>query len=370
MTVSTVERQAEHLDAALVAIEQRQLSGECTELDAAKAAALMTGYSEKWGQVPLQVLSVDEVFRLPIVNPETGRSSRTYTQGGKFDGTAMLAGRTYLVEHKTCNEEIADPAAPYWRRLAIDSQVSMYALANWQDGRKIDGTMYDVIRKPTIRPKRIPNAEQKILREQGVYCGLSVLTEEITRCEAEAWTETPRLYGLRLLAEIRSDTNRYFQRRTVPRLDGEILEFAGEMWDVAQDIRQTQLKDRHYRNSGACMNFGRPCDFLGICSGYDTPDSDKWTRREQPHPEVDLSADVLTFSRIRCYQTCRRMHHYRYDLRLERVDEESAEALRFGQLLHEALAALFLAMKEEKDGYCNSEPAVSEAASSTQTYAF
>src|SRR5437867_1704904 len=103
-----------------------------------------------------------------------------------------------------------------------------------------------------------------------------------------------------------------------------------------------------HRNSGACMMWGRPCEYLGLCSGYDTPDSDKWRTRDSAHPEVDLPADVLTHSRIRCYQTCKRMHHYRYDLRLERPDDETAESLVFGQLLHRALESYYNALRKEQ----------------------
>ena len=312
-----------------------------------KVRALLTGYHERWKAADLQVLTVEEVFQLPIVNPDTARSSRTFTQGGRFDLTVHYDRRDWLMEHKTCSEDIADPSAPYWKRLAIDSQVSMYALANWQDGRKLDGTIYDVIRKPTIRPKQIPKAEQKLLVE-GKYCGFDVTAGDLDDAIQNEFRETPRLYGCRLLRDTLDEPQKYFQRRPVPRLDSEILEWAGELWQVAQDMRQTELDGHHYRNSGACMNYGRPCDFLGICSGYDTPESDKWKQREQAHPEVNLPNDVLTHSRIRCYQTCKRLHHLKYNLRLERADDETAEALVFGQLLHKALEAYYLALKESQ----------------------
>jgi hypothetical protein len=355
----------------LLAIDEAINSADCDPLAAAKVRALLYGYHDHWQSSQFEVVAVEETFQLPIVNPETGRASRTFTQGGRFDLRVNFDAKHWMVEHKSCNEEIADPSAPYWRRLAIDSQVSMYALANWQNGSKLDGTIYDVIRKPTIRPKQITKADTKTMVEAGTYCGFNVTHAEIAASAAIDYSETPGLYGLRLYRDCLDNPTKYYQRRPVPRLDNEILEWSGELWQVAQDIRQTQLSGGHYRNSGACMNFGRPCDFLGICSGYDTPDSDKWRQRESAHPEVALDTDTITHSRIRCYQTCKRMHHYKYDLKLERVDDESAEALVFGQLLHKALEGYFLFLKETQDEYRNScSAAAIEVASGQKALAF
>jgi hypothetical protein len=215
---------SEALAATVMAIDEYEAAGECDPLAAWKVRALVTGYHNYWKSAPMRVVAGEQVFSLPIINPETGRASRTFTQGGRFDLIVEFDQKTWMVEHKTCSEEIADPQAPYWRRLAIDSQVSMYALANWQGGRKLDGTIYDVIRKPTIRPKQITKADQKVIVERFQYCGCSVSSEDTLAAEANQWQETPKLYGLRLLRDTLDDPTKYFQRRPIPRLDGEILE--------------------------------------------------------------------------------------------------------------------------------------------------
>lgn len=348
----------ECLQATIEAIECLTKLGEADPLAAAKVIALMTGYHHalRYEHEMWQIISAEETYALPIVNPESGRTSRTFSQGGRFDLIVRKqnSDELMLVEHKSASEEIADPAAPYWKRLAIDSQVSAYALANWQLGRKVTGTLYDVIRKPTIRPKQIAKADVAKLMSERRYCGFDVSDEEIAEAAANDYRETPRLYGLRLLRDIFDEPAKYFQRRSVPRLDGDMLEFAGELWTVARDIRETQKTAAHYRNSGACMNFGRACEYLPLCCGDDTPDSDRWQVRRSAHPEVALDGDTLTHSRIRCYQTCRRKHFYRYELRLERRDDEEAEALVFGRLLHEALRIYFTSQQENQHGYCQS----------------
>src|SRR3990172_5571427 len=120
---------------------------------------MIAGYDAKYRESLYRPLSVEEVFHVPIINPETGAASRTFTHAGKYDGVVECQGREYLLEHKTTSEDIEDPAGSYWRRLVIDSQVSAYVLANWQDARKLAGTVYDVVRKVTLRPKAITKAD-------------------------------------------------------------------------------------------------------------------------------------------------------------------------------------------------------------------
>lgn len=331
----------------------------------AKARALMRGYEARWAGNEWSHISTEEMFQLPIVNPETGASSRTFTHAGKYDGTILSRReQPWLLEHKTTSEDIEDPNATYWRRLAIDSQVSGYVLANWQDGRKLEGTLYDVIRKPGIRPKKIPKADATHITSSGRYHGFEVPTS-IRYCVASGQeSECDKLFEMRMAREVIDEPNRYYQRRPIPRLDDDLLEYAGELWDVAQTIMDARRTNRHYRNSAACVTFNTPCEFLSICSGHDSTDSDRWRKAESVHDELSLNNDgrsVLTNSRIKCFQTCRRKHYLRYELGLRRVDSEDREVLVFGALLHLGLAAWWSCQKETEHGYDN---AASEAARS------
>ena len=155
------------------------------------------------------------------------------------------------------------------------------------------------------------------------------------------------MYEARLIHDCTIERpERYFQRRSVPRLDSELLEYARELWEHGQEILHARNTQRHARNSGACMLYGSPCKFLGICSGRDNPESDKWRRKEQMHrelPELEGDGrDVITNSRVRCFQTCRRKHFYQYELGIERADEEEKEALVFGSVWHQAMEAWWL----------------------------
>ncbi len=345
------------LQAALTAIDQH--ANPETPVLTAMARGLMVGYDHRWSGQRWETVSVESEYRLPIVNPETGRTSRTFDQAGKTDGIVRFDGKTFLMEHKTAGEDIEDPAAPYWRRLEIDAQVSGYVLANWQMGLKLDGTLYDVVRKPGIRPKKIAKAERTRCLTVGTYCGFGITATDklyLAQCEEE----NERLFELRLIAELAENPNRYFARKTIYRMDAQILEHANELWDVADEIRLARLTDKHYRNTGSCVQWNRPCEYLGICSGHDTPESDRWQRKEKMHVELETvdgdGRGTLTNSRIQTFKTCRRKHFYRFELGIVRADKEEAEALYFGQLFHLGLAAWWSAHKpllEANDGNCN-----------------
>ena len=50
----------------------------------AKEAAMLTGYAARWG-TPTGVIAVEQMFKIPLINPDTGGVSRTYTLGGQVD---------------------------------------------------------------------------------------------------------------------------------------------------------------------------------------------------------------------------------------------------------------------------------------------
>lgn len=332
--------QLSRLDCANAVIEE----SNADPLLAAKVRGLMVGYDAKWANQQWNVVSVEEQFLLPIVNPESLRQSRTYKHAGKVDGIIELNDRTYLLEHKTCSEDITRPDAPYWRRLTIDAQVSGYVLAYWQMGRKLDGTMYDVIRKPGIRPKQLTKAEMTSALMHDTHYGQPVSREDKRRLISDN-IESPAMFSARLAADTLERPDWYFQRRSVPRLDQELADYSLELWETADEIRLAKASGRHFRNPGACMNYGTPCKFLGICSGHEDIDGGRWGRKTNVHSELNLNGnglDVLTNTSMQMFKTCRRKFHYEYELGLQREDAEDSEALVFGDLMHRALAAWWL----------------------------
>lgn len=329
-------------------------SDESKALVAAKCIGLMAGYHARWADAPFRIDAVESVVASDLYNPETQRSSRTFSVAGKIDvhATEIATGRHVIFDHKTTSQDITDPNGPYWRQLIIEGQVSHYILLEFLNGNKIDYALWDVLRKPGISPKLLNKTDRLSIAACKTYFRSREFNFDAF---AASERETPEMFALRLAHDCTTERpDWYFQRRQVPRLDSEIHEYAGELWDHSQDLIVARRTARWPRNSGACMSYNSPCKFLGICSGYDTADSENWTRKPWVHPELPVlngdGKDILTNSRIRTFQTCRRKHQLQYELGIERIDEEEREALFFGSLFHSALEAYFLALKSHQEG--------------------
>lgn len=248
--------------------------------------AMLSGYFWRWSNMPIEWIASEQRVDMPLINPATGAASRIFTVAGILDGIARLPdGRIVVVEHKTTGDGL-DVDSDYWKRLRIDSQISIYWLAAKAMGHKIAAVLYDVIRKPTIRPKKLTKAERaKVQADNGAYCGRDGLCDPADVPERE----TPGMYGARLLRDIAERPDFYYARREFPRLESDLDEARCELWQMAKLIRDCQRLRRWPRNTGACVGFGRCC-YFDLCTGHYDPESgevpDGFVRVANVHPEL------------------------------------------------------------------------------------
>lgn len=333
-------------------------------LHMAKCYGLLRGYDARWSDVRFRVLAVETLVTSDLWNPATDCRSRSFTLAGLLDVRAIYEqdDKLVIVDHKTCSEDISDPNAAYWRQLIVENQPRHYELLEWLNGRRADYALWDVVRKPSISPKKLTASEAKAAVATRIYFSHRLTDDDVMAVNADG-RETLRMYSSRLAHDCTVERpSWYFQRRPIALLESDLLEHAGDVWAHGQDILTARRTNRWLRNPGACMMFGSPCKFLGICSGYDTPESGNWKRREWLHPELpqfgEDSREVLTNSRIKSFLTCRRKHYYEFELGLERVEAEDSEALYFGWLWHKVQEAWWGAqIREEEDGNTISSPA-------------
>jgi hypothetical protein len=344
------------LEAALEAIAQAAGRSAGAEVLAAQAWGLMIGYHARWAGSGWKAVAVEAAFQLPIVNPATGRRSRTFTQAGRCEGVVSRGGDEFLLESKTAGEDIDRPDAPFWRPLAVDTRTGTYALARRQLGRPVAGVLYDVLRRPHVRPRVIPKGTPKRterenvgtrfeLQRRNTYFGWPVDQREQEAVLQGDGRETAGLYGIRIASDTLRRPDWCFQRRVLRGNAKQLARCARELWETAVEIRLAWRAGRHYANSQACMAYHTPCPYLPICSGRDTPHSDRWHTAQSIHPELagqlgDVDErEVLTPSRIQCFNLCRRRHYFRYQLGIVPVGQPASEALRLGRLIRQALAA-------------------------------
>ena len=259
-------------------------------------ATLIAGYAWRYGNDDLEYVEIEEPWAMPLVNPDTGRASRTWGLAGKRDGIATNgAGRTFVVEHKTCSEDLG-PDSDYWLRLRNDQQISLYVLAALHQGLAVEGVIYDVIRKPTIRPRQIPLLDDdgfKVVFDDDTAERILLKSGKPRQSAGEGMTlqarvETPEEYGARLLADIEERPDFYYARREVPRLDDDLETCALECWQQAKMLTDCQRHGRWFRSVG--RNTCSFCDYAAICLQSLTVDPDSppagFEIIVDPHPEL------------------------------------------------------------------------------------
>jgi len=193
------------------------------------------------------------------------------TLRGKVDAVLRDAhGRRGILEYKTTSESIAG-AAPYWRRLGLDAQIGIYGLAF----DRPDFILYDVVAKPSTKPKAILKKELARMRREverkgsATYYGIAFAGDSPdTEAALDRGEESLAMYGARLRSSIADDPGRHFGRREVPRTaaDYEALER-----DVDSQVallggleRGDSFYDYH-RNPDACHALGT-CPFFNLCT--------------------------------------------------------------------------------------------------------
>lgn len=245
----------------------------------ALVAAMFNGHIAYWANDPTKHVEAEKEFSVPLVNPETGMPSRTFLLGGKIDRLVEKPGpRLVLREYKTTSKDFS-PGSPYWLRLSLDAQLSLYVIGSRGIGFDIDTIEYDVTLRPSFRPlKATPEDARKYTKDGRLYAN------------QRDKDETPEEFAARVAAAIAENPSRFFARVEIARTDADIEEFRHELWSQAKALREAQLSDRWFRNPEACVNSsGYVCEYLPICHLRDlsarTPEG--FRRVDDLHPELN-----------------------------------------------------------------------------------
>jgi hypothetical protein len=247
------------------------------EIDVATLAAMLAGYYARYAgeNEIIKSLFHEQEFRFPLVG------SRTFDVAGKIDGLGLTVfGDEALVEHKTTSEGI-EADSPYWNVLRFNSQIYQYVGASRVFGWNPTKIIYDVVKKPGIRPlSNVPTLDEAGLKIVLGADGARVFKKDGSPYQTankekgevvQGAPETPDQYGARLMADVTERPDYYFARRDVPILDGDIQEFEIQRLNVSRQIialratarRAVRPEHAFARNCGK-MTCG-VCDFSAFC---------------------------------------------------------------------------------------------------------
>lgn len=267
----------------------------------AVAHVLLEEYSKRYGADEMEVVAVEQFYAIPLVNPATRGTSRTFQLAGKLDAIVRKAGRVFIVEHKTTSEDLA-PDARYWAKLSMDGQVSGYYMGAQSLGWDADGCEYDAIRKPSMRPNQVA-----LVDDDGAKIVLDANGERVrtkdgkkwreTASTADGWTlqtrtETVDEFRARIRADIAADPDRHFRRHDVHRTDADLVEYLSDVWAVGREIADAQVSGRWPRNPRSCDVYSG-CPFFEVCSGRESIDNPHYFKRGPIHPELEGFAETL-----------------------------------------------------------------------------
>ena len=241
--------------------------------------ALYEGYLDRWERDDderFEKVAAEVYFEAPLMNPETGGISKTWVLAGKIDAIARekATGKLYIIEHKTTSQDIG-PGSDYWRRLAIDGQVSGYYVGAQANGYEVENCLYDVIRKPTIKPYKATPEDKRKYNKDG---SLSKTCRE--------FDETPEEWYHRLELDILQRPDYYYARVEVARSADDLTDYLFDMWAVGREIADAQRLGRFSRNPQNCQSYGK-CEFFDVCSGCaDIDDVTLFRNAEDPNEEL------------------------------------------------------------------------------------
>ncbi len=237
---NTVDRVYEE---ALQAISSAE---EYTDLavEMVKVKVLALEYLAKYGTEERREVTFD----LPLVNPETGMPSRTFTRGGKVDGMVTVGAHKARVIEDKLYQSIDKSLI---EALPLDEQIFEYVDALKAKGWDAD-VEYRITRFPGINPAKAKEFKTK----------------------ADQPAETEAEFAARLRLDIQSRPEFYFVSEVLLFDESMLARYRMERWDTAKDIMEARKTERWYRSTSRCKDFGG-CIFLPHCRGHD-PDFDMY----------------------------------------------------------------------------------------------
>ena len=206
----------------------------------ASLSALFDAYVEREPLKRYEIISVEDEFKIPLRTP-SGRHYSPYQLAGKCDLKVKdSAGNVWLVDHKTSASRLNA------EMLMISDQMRYYVWAAHEQGINPAGIIYNLIRKPSIKPR---------------------IKDE------------PKDYERRLREDIEKRPLFYFQQEPIVCTQDDLDRIQSELWDLAHMVGRGPI----VRNPGACRIFG--CPYRNLCE-YDTKTMRANYDIERPHSEL------------------------------------------------------------------------------------
>lgn len=219
------------------------------------------------------------VFRVPILNPETGSASTAHCLAGKIDRVVEdEKHQLWIVEYKSAS--IIDPT--YLQRLLLDFQSRLYVLAlQMMVAEPVAGVIYDILQKPSLKQGTEEGQEEFEIRKAALLEKSKSGKTTATRRQGE-----PDADFLARLTDWYRAPGRFHRERLFFSA-ADLKETASELWELSKSYLEAQKRGAFYKNTTFCFHYGRACAYLPICASQGNPlVIANHYRREKPNVEL------------------------------------------------------------------------------------
>jgi len=228
-------------------------------VDAYRVAAMLSNYDppdlDRW-----EVLGTEVPFEIKVRNPATGWPMHSHRLVGFVDCLLLdrETGERVVREIKTTSDDLLG-FGPYWSRLAIDSQIGIYAQAF-----RASRVIYDVLKKPRHRPSQ---ADTKAARER---IRAARMNDELEPTEQDVLEQ----FGFRLRNMMAENPREWHSWREIVFDDQLKQQAQRDVYGSVQAIASAHRGNAFPRYSTACRGVYGVCKYLDVCTGRATLDDD------------------------------------------------------------------------------------------------
>ena len=248
--------------------------------------AMARSYAIRFAHEDFKILELEKEFSGPLVNPATGRRSRSFLIRGKVDGAIRRDDEVLLLEHKTAATLTGD----YVERLVMDLQIQLYAhYARESLGLPVTSILYNVLVKPRISQAEGESEEQFETRRAALVAKSKTGTSSAKR----RLPETDQEFQARL-AEWFAAEPRFTRIELLLDFDS-IDSVRQQIWDIGQEILAARRGAGHWHQNGrACFVYGT-CPYFSICASKGNPlVIANHYEVSVPHPELSSADNAET----------------------------------------------------------------------------
>ena len=241
------------------------------------ARAMFEGYAVRYPTETFEIVEVEKEFTAEIRNPDTGRTSQTFSIAGKADGIVRQSGDLYLLEHKTASSITSD----YLDRLWTDTQIALYSYYLREIGYPIVGVIYNVLLKTRLKQREGETVEQYETR-RAELAAKNKSGKSNAKCQAP---ETDDEFRARL-ADWYAQPGSFHRERIYLSTDRMAM-LQDEVWEITQQYLDAKRRGKWLMNTSQCFSYQRACDYLPLCqSGFSPNVRDNLYEVAAPHEEL------------------------------------------------------------------------------------